>query len=381
MLVRLLVKAGAEVQVIMTDAAKDFITPLTLSTLSGKPVLSSFIADKHHGTWHNHVALGLWADAMLVAPASANTMAKMATGLSNDLLTVTYLSARCPVWIAPAMDLDMYQHTTTQRNLELLRSAGNIIIDAETGELASGLYGAGRMAEAETIVQQLNAYFQQDKPLQGKKVLITAGPTQEAIDPVRFISNASSGKMGYALAKVMAGYGATVQLVSGPVSLVEQHSDIHTTHVMSAKEMLEACEKHFASSDIAIFAAAVSDYTPKTKYQHKLKKTAPELTIALEKNPDIAKTLAGNKRDNQFVVGFALETQHELENARQKLKAKNLNMIVLNSLNDQGAGFGYDTNKVRLLFQDDPEVRMFDLKDKQAVAHDIVQAIIEKINV
>lgn len=381
MLVRLLVKAEAEVQVIMTDAAKDFITPLTLSTLSGKPVLSSFTADAHHGTWNNHVELGLWADAMLIAPASANTMAKMATGLSNDLLTVTYLSARCPVWVAPAMDLDMYQHVTTQRNLKLLQSAGNIIIDAEKGELASGLYGTGRMAEPETIVQQLNDYFRQDKPLRGKKVMITAGPTQEAIDPVRFISNASSGKMGYALAEVLADYGAEVQLVSGPVSLKIQRPDVNITHVMSAKEMLDACKKHFAYSDIAIFAAAVSDYTPKTKYQQKLKKTAPELTIVLEKNPDIAKTLAGNKRSNQFVVGFALETQHELENARQKLEAKNLNMIVLNSLNDQGAGFGYDTNKVRLLFQDDPEVKAFELKDKQAVARDIVQAIIEKLNV
>ncbi len=381
MLVRLLIKSGAEVQVIMTEAAKTFIAPLTLATLSGKPVLTSFVSDVQSGTWNNHVALGLWADALVVAPASANTLARMAIGLSDDLLTVTYLSARCPVWVAPAMDLDMYQHMTTQRNLEQLRSAGNFIIDAEQGELASGLYGAGRMAEPETIVAHLNHYFQHDKLLQGKKVLITAGPTQEAIDPVRFISNASSGKMGYALAEAMADYGAEIQLISGPVFLKPQHPGIHVTHVVNAKEMLEASQKHFSGSDIAIFAAAVSDYTPKTKYDQKLKKTTSELTLVLEKNPDIASILAGKKRSDQFVAGFALETQHELDHAQQKLKAKNLDMIVLNSLNDQGAGFGYDTNKVRLLFRDNTEVREFALKDKQAVAYDIVHAIIEKTHV
>lgn len=379
-LIRLLIKAGAEVRVLMTEAARDFITPLTLATLSKNPVLSSFSSNQEEGSWNNHVKLGLWADVIVVAPASAHSLARMAHGICNDLLTATYLSARCPVFIAPAMDLDMYRHVSTQENLGRLKSAGNIIIEAEEGELASGLTGIGRMAEPEHIITRLEAYFQKGQLLKGKKVLITAGPTQEAIDPVRFISNASSGKMGFALAQVMADHGAAVILISGPTSLTVQHPSIKTVSVTNAQEMYTACQQYFNTIDIAVFAAAVSDYTPKIKYQEKLKKGADELTITLEKTTDIAKTLGSQKKPSQFLVGFALETHNEIENAREKLVSKNLDMIVLNSLNDQGAGFGYDTNQVRMFFSNTQEIKAFVLKSKQEVAHDIVQAIIDNIN-
>lgn len=379
-LIRLLVKAGAEVRVLMTEAAQEFITPLTLATLSRNPVLSSFTSNTEQGIWNNHVELGLWADAIVVAPASAHSLAKMAHGICSDLLTATYLSARCPVLIAPAMDLDMYRHSTTQGNLSKLRKAGNFIIEAQEGELASGLAGIGRMAEPEHILLKLEAYFQREQMLQGKKVLITAGPTQEAIDPVRFISNASSGKMGFALAEVIAGCGAEVLLISGPTAVTLEHPSVKIERVTSAQEMYTACQQHFDKVAIAIFAAAVSDYTPKVKHQEKLKKGAKKLTVTLEKTPDIAKILGGQKKSSQFLVGFALETQNEIQNAREKLTSKNLDMIVLNSLNDHGAGFGYDTNQIRIFFRNTQEVKEFALKSKKEVAYDIVQAIIEKIN-
>lgn len=380
-LIRLLIKAGAEVRVLMTEAAQEFITPLTLATLSKNPVLSSFTSHPEQGIWNNHVDLGLWADAIVVAPASAHSLAKMAHGICSDLLTATYLSARSPVFIAPAMDLDMYQHTSTQDNLHKLRKAGNFIIEAEEGELASGLSGVGRMAEPEHILLTLTTYFQKSLTLQGKKVLITAGPTQEALDPVRFISNASSGKMGFALAQVATECGAEVLMVTGPTSITwEHHPSVKIEKVTSAQEMYDACQRHFDQVDIVIFAAAVSDYRPKVKYGEKLKKGVNELTITLEKTPDIAKNLGSRKKPSQFLVGFALETHNEIESAREKLITKNLDMIVLNSLKDQGAGFGYDTNKIRLFFYNTQEVKEFALKSKREVAQDIVQSIIEKIN-
>ncbi len=380
LLTRLLVKSGAEVRVVMTQAAQTFITPLTLATLSKNPVLSSFTADPEQGLWNNHVDLGLWADAIVIAPASTHSLAKMAQGLCNDLLTAVYLSARCPVWIAPAMDLDMYRHQSTQENLARLRKAGNLIIEAEEGELASGLSGIGRMAEPEHIIDHLQAFFKQQQLLEGKKVLITAGPTHEAIDPVRFISNASSGKMGFALAAAAAGMGATVRLISGPTALTVAHPSIHTEKVRSAEEMYTACQQYFEETDVAIFAAAVSDYMPAVQYKEKFKKKDDTLTITLKKTPDIAKSLGSRKKPHQFVVGFALETTDEVENARKKIRAKNLDMIVLNSLNDPGAGFGYDTNQVHLLFKDTGEVKTLALKDKKEVAKDILQAITEKIS-
>lgn len=379
-LIRLLVKSGAEVQVIMTRAAQDFITPLTLATLSKNPVLSSFTAQQEEGSWNNHVALGLWADALVIAPASAHALGRMAHGLCSDLLTAVYLSARCPVFVAPAMDLDMYRHPSTQSNLAILKNAGNLIIEAEKGALASGLIGIGRMAEPEHIADKLKSSFEKPQALQGKKVLITAGPTQEAIDPVRFISNASSGKMGYALAEVMAEMGGNVTLISGPVTLNMHHPAVKVEKVRSADEMYQACQQYFDAADIVIFAAAISDYTPKVKYQEKLKKTADTLTITMEKTPDIAKNLGHRKKPSQFLVGFALETHNELKNARKKLHEKNLDLVVLNSLNDQGAGFGFDTNKIRLLSCRKTGVKEFSLKTKREVAKDIAQAILEQIN-
>lgn len=379
-LIRLLVKSGAEVRVVMTRAAQDFITPLTLATLSKNPALSSFTSHQEEGTWNNHVALGLWADALVIAPACAHSLARMAHGLCDDLLTAVYLSARCPVFVAPAMDLDMYQHPTTQNNLVALKNAGVLIIEAEKGELASGLVGIGRMAEPEHIADKLNSFFEKPQALQGKKILITAGPTQEAIDPVRFISNASSGKMGYALAEVMAEMGGNITLISGPVALSMHHPAVKVEKVCSAEDMYQACQQYFDEADIVIFAAAVSDYTPKVKYQEKLKKSADTLSITMKKTPDIAKSLGHQKKPSQFLVGFALETQNELENARKKLQEKNLDLIVLNSLNDQGAGFGFDTNKIRLLSRRYSGVKEFSLNTKREVAKDIVQAILEQIN-
>lgn len=375
MLVRLLVKSGAEVQVVMTKAAREFITPLTLATLSKKPVLSSFTADFDAGTWNNHVEAGLWADLLLIAPASAHTLSRFAQGHCDDLLTAIYLSARCPVMLAPAMDLDMYRHPSTRANIEKLRAYGNQIIAAESGELASGLSGEGRMAEPDNILEQVSAFFNTDLALRGKKVLLTAGPTREAIDPVRYITNASSGKMGYALAEELARQGAEVQLISGPTHLSPSHPNIQLLPVNSAEEMYQAADARFRDCHIAIFAAAVSDYTPKIKHQHKLKKQDDELNLEMIKTTDIAQRL-GQQKGWQFMVGFALETQNEESNARKKLTSKNLDMVVLNSLKDEGAGFGHDTNRVKIFLKGAQEPLTFTLKSKKEVARDIVAQII-----
>jgi phosphopantothenoylcysteine decarboxylase / phosphopantothenate---cysteine ligase len=379
-LVRSLVKVGAEVQVIMTSSAKTFITPLTLSTLSKNPVLSEFSKDEGTGEWNNHVSLGLWADLMVVAPSTAHTLAKFAHGICNDLLTATYLSARCPVYLAPAMDLDMYQHPTTQDNLKKLQAYGNRIIAAEHGELASGLVGIGRMAEPEQILQQIVMHFSTSEVLSGKKVLITAGPTHETIDPVRYISNASTGKMGYAIARRMAEMGAKVMLVSGPTDLSINHPNIEVFKVNSAQQMYEACMHHFPDCNIAVMAAAVSDYTPKQPSEQKIKKTNEGLNLHLVKTKDIAASLGKIKKSSQLMVGFALETQNEEQNAIEKLHSKNLDLIVLNSLNDKGAGFAHDTNKVKIINRTDNHIREFALKNKQEVAQDIIDAIIAHIH-
>jgi phosphopantothenoylcysteine decarboxylase/phosphopantothenate--cysteine ligase len=374
--VRLLIKSGAQVKVIMTEASKDFITPLTLATLSKNPVYTKFTSGDQ-GEWNNHVELGLWADAMIIAPASANTIGKMANGICDNLLLATYLSARCPVYVAPAMDLDMYQHPSVKANLSKLTSLGNHIIEAEDGELASGLSGVGRMSEPENLVQVLEQSFDSKKKLKNKKVLITAGPTYEAIDPVRFIGNHSSGKMGYALAQEALKEGAEVVLVSGPTQLnmPEQAKGIP---VRSAKEMFEATSGQFDDSDIVIFAAAVADYAPKTIADQKIKKSDASLEIQLEKTVDIAQTLGQRKTKKQFLVGFALETEQEMIHAQQKLKKKNFDLIVLNSLNDKGAGFGHETNKIKLIDKAN-NIQDFELKSKQKVAQDIIRAISEKI--
>lgn len=392
-LVRLLVKAGAEVRVVMTTSAREFITPLTLATLSKYPVLSEFTTAD--GTWNNHVDLGLWADAMLIAPASARTLARCAHGLADDLLSAVYLSARCPVFFAPAMDLDMYQHPATLDNLQRLRSFGNRIIDAESGELASGLVGQGRMAEPEALVGVLEEFFAENHPLppqggfslqhktplegakgelRGKRILLTAGPTQEPLDPVRFISNHSTGKMGYALAAALVAAGAHVTLVSGPVNLPKPENLAEFVPVRSAQQMFEEAEVRFAGTDVVILAAAVADYTPAHVADRKIKKKEAVFTIELTKTVDIAATLGAHKRPGQVLVGFALETDNEVENARKKLEAKNLDFIVLNSLQDAGAGFGHDTNRVTLLFRDG-RIQEFGLKSKQEVARDVVAAI------
>ena len=378
MLVRGLIKAGAEVQVVMTDAAQQFITPLTLATLSKRPVLTHFVAHEQQGTWNNHVALGLWADLLLIAPASARTLAKLATGLGDDLLSAVYLSARCPVAVAPAMDLDMYQHATTQNNLQSLRTLGHQVLDAEVGELASGLSGVGRMMEPETIIRYVAQHFQAADSLAGKKVLITAGPTQEPIDPVRYLSNASSGKMGYALAEEAARRGATVTLVSGPTHLNTSQETIQRVSVRTAQEMYEAATLAFSTADLAIFAAAVADYTPQQLHAQKLKKTTDQYTLALTKTIDIAQTLSRQKQPHQRTVGFALETEHERAHAVAKLEKKQLDMIVLNSLNNPGAGFGYDTNQIEIFSPYTPEGITFPLKEKRLIAQDILQTIVEQ---
>lgn len=374
-LTRLLVKAGAEVQVIVTTSASSFITPLTLSTLSKNPVYSNFTKDEN-GEWNNHVALGLWADLMLVAPASANTLAKFANGICDNLLIATYLSAKCPVFIAPAMDLDMYKHPSTQNNLEQLTKYGNTIIDAVEGELASGLHGIGRMAEPEQIVEVIDRFFQPSvsSNLKGIRILITAGPTYESIDPVRFIGNHSSGKMGYALAEAATRAGAIVTLVSGPTSATADPKSITVEKVTSAQEMFDATEKHFSDNAIVIFAAAVADYTPETLSPNKIKSKEQSLTLELKKTRDIAATLGLKKRENQFLVGFALETDNEMSNAKEKLIRKNLDMIILNSLNDAGAGFAHETNKVTIIDKDNNQ-EVFELKNKKEVAVDIINAI------
>jgi phosphopantothenoylcysteine decarboxylase / phosphopantothenate---cysteine ligase len=376
-LVRLLVKAGAEVQVLMTDAAKDFITSLTLSTLSKRPALSDFVKNKA-GEWNNHVELGLWADAFVVAPATAHTLSKCANGHCDDLLTAVYLSARCPVFFAPAMDLDMFQHGSTVENLRKLNQYGNIILDAEHGELASGLVGTGRMAEPEHIVDALDKHFSQIAALKGKHILITAGPTQEAIDPVRYISNHSTGKMGYAIAQAFAFAGAQVTLVSGPTSQPTPDSSIKLVKVRSAQEMYDATRSEFSSADVVILSAAVADYTPAHPADRKIKKKESHFDIELTKTVDIASTLGQQKREGQIMVGFALETDNEFDNAVGKLKSKNLDLIVLNSLNDKGAGFAYDTNKITVI-EADNTVHHFDLKSKTEVAQDILKLVASKL--
>ncbi len=376
LLVRLLVKEGAEVKVIMTEAAKDFITPLTLSTLSKNPVLSSFTKGDT-GEWNNHVELGLWADAMIIAPASANTLAKCANGIADNLLIATYLSAKCTVFFAPAMDLDMYKHPSTIENLRKLTSYGNQIINAEFGELASGLVGEGRLAEPEQIVHELTRYFSKNPIFEGKKVLITAGPTQEPIDPVRFISNHSSGKMGFAIAEAFEMVGADVTLVSGPVA-IPSPKGVKVEKVQSAKQMFEATAKYFAESDIVVLSAAVADYTPLHVADKKIKKKEDVFNIELTKTTDIAATLGQQKKTGQIIVGFALETDNEFENAKGKLERKNFDFVVLNSLQDSGAGFRYDTNKIKIIDREG-NVFDFDLKTKKEVAQDILETVKRKL--
>ena len=348
LLTRLLIKRGAEVQVVMTPSAKEFITPVTLSALTGKPVVSEFFT-ANTGEWHSHVDLGLWADAMVIAPATACTIGKMANGVADNMLVTTYLSAKAPVFVAPAMDLDMMAHPSTTRNLELLRSYGNHIIEPAAGELASHLVGRGRMEEPENIVAVLEEFFDRSLPLKGKKMLITAGPTYERIDPVRFIGNFSTGKMGYAIADAAAKAGAEVTVVSGPVSVKPAEESVKVVKVESAQEMCSECVKLFPSMDLAVMCAAVADYAPAKVHDTKIKREQAETaTIELRRNPDIAATLGGMKREGQTLVGFALETDHEEENARRKLASKNLDMIVLNSLAVPGAGFATDTNQVSI---------------------------------
>ena len=375
-LVRLLIKEGASVKVIMTPKAKEFVTPLTLSTLSKHDVITSF-TDEEDEVWNNHVDLGLWADFMLVAPATANTLAKMANAQSDNFLLATYLSAKCPVFVAPAMDLDMYKHPGTQNALDKLSAFGNLIIPVGSGELASGLSGEGRMAEPEDIINYILDYQQKQNPWTGKKVLITAGPTYEAIDPVRFIGNHSSGKMGFALAKEAAKLGAQVYLISGPTNQQIDLPNVSLISVTSTKEMYDAVFKHYEQVDLAIAAAAVSDYRPVKKADQKIKKADQFLEIQLEKTEDILKAM-GEAKTRQFLVGFALETENELMNARGKLQRKHLDAIVLNSLNDKGAGFKQPTNKIRII--DTQQVLDYELKTKDLVAKDILNYIQSRLN-
>ncbi len=375
MLLRLLIKAGAEVQVVMTPAAKEFITPVTLSALSGKPVVSEFFT-ANTGQWNSHVDLGLWADAMIVAPATACTIAKMAHGVADNMLVTTYLSAKAPVFVAPAMDLDMMAHPSTTENLSLLKSYGNHILEPASGELASHLTGKGRMQEPEDIVKYIASYFNATTDLAGKKVLITAGPTYERIDPVRFIGNFSTGKMGYALADECARRGADVTVISGPVNVRPSVSTVNVVPVESARQMLAACEERFPSADIAIMCAAVADYHVANESNIKIKREGQEPPILkLVKNPDIASTLGHQKKSGQIVVGFALETDNETANAKKKLGSKCLDMVVMNSLRDSGAGFGTDTNRVTI-FTADGRSFQFDTKSKADVATDIVNTLL-----
>ena len=382
-LVRLFIKAGAQVQVVMTPASKDFVTPLTLATLSKNPVYSSFYNEPDdtnaEGVWNNHVELALWADMIVIAPATANTLSKMASGTCDNLVLATYLSAKCPVYVAPAMDLDMYKHSSTLANFTTLQSFGNIMIPAETGELASGLQGEGRMAEPENIISFLEKDLESKLPLKGKKIMVTAGPTYEAIDPVRFIGNHASGKMGFDIALKAAEKGAEVVLITGPTHLCLKHTNVEIVSVVSADEMYEACFTHYDAVDVVIAAAAVADYKPKKVATHKIKKSEDTFSIELEKNKDILLSLGQNKK-NQFLIGFALETENEIENAKAKILKKKLDYIVLNSLNDKGAGFGTPTNKVTFI---DKEFNCFEqeLKSKELVAEDIVNLIVKKYEV
>ncbi len=371
-LIRALIKKGAEVQVVITPAGKEFITPITLSALTSKPVISEFFSQRD-GTWHSHVDLGLWADAMIVAPATASTIGKMAHGIADNMLITTYLSMKAPVFIAPAMDLDMFAHPATQHNLDILRSYGNHIIEPGEGELASHLVGKGRMEEPDNIVRILEDYFAKGAELAKKKVVITAGPTYEKIDPVRFIGNYSSGKMGFALAEECAARGAEVILVSGPVQLTTSHPGIRRIDVESAAEMHEATLREFADADAAILCAAVADFTPEEVADHKIKREHDDLMLRLKPTHDIAAALGQRKQAHQCLVGFALETDHEAEHAQNKLRRKNLNFIVLNSLRDAGAGFRHDTNKITIL--DAEGSTAYPLKSKKEVAADIVDRL------
>ncbi|MDE3740657.1 bifunctional phosphopantothenoylcysteine decarboxylase/phosphopantothenate--cysteine ligase CoaBC [Maribacter polysaccharolyticus] len=378
-LVRLLIKAGANVKVVLTESASYFVSPLTLATLSKNPAVTAFVKEEGSETdWNNHVDLGLWADMMIIAPATANTMSKMATGNTDNLLTAVYLSAKCPVFFAPAMDLDMYQHPATKTSINTLLSYGNIMIPPTSGELASGLHGEGRMAEPEEIIDFVKGYLLKGLPLKDKKVVITAGPTYEAIDPVRFIGNHSTGQMGYELAKVAANLGAEVILVSGPTNQTIAHDSIKVVGVVSADDMYEVAHEHFNTCDIMIAAAAVADYKPKTVATQKIKKKEDNLTLELVKNRDILKSL-GECKTGQFLVGFALETENELENAKGKLERKHLDAIVLNSLNDDGAGFASNTNKITFLDKNS-RIKAFQLKTKAEVAEDILNEIIIRLN-
>lgn len=376
-LARLLIKKGAEVQVVMTPSAKEFITPLTLSTLTHKPVVSEFF-DRRDGSWHSHVDIGLWADAMIVAPATASSIGKMANGIADNMLVTTYLSMKAPVFVAPAMDLDMFAHPSTRQNIQRLVAYGNHIIEPGTGFLASKLEGKGRMEEPEKIVEVLEQYFAKQQRLSGKKVLITAGPTYEKIDPVRFVGNYSSGKMGFALAEACALQGAEVTLVSGPVMLQTKHPAIRRIDVESAQEMYDAATSHFPEADITILSAAVADFTPETTADKKIKRKGDELVLNLRPTQDIAAALGTLKKDNQLLVGFALETDNEVQNAQSKMERKNLDFIVLNSLQDKGAGFRVDTNKITILDRQQG-ITAYDVKTKQEVAEDIVEYLVRKL--
>ena len=375
-LIRGLIKQGAEVQVVITPAGKEFITPLTLSTLTGKPVVSEFF-DRRDGSWHSHVQLGLWADAMIIAPASASTIGKMANGVADNMLITTYLSMKAPVFVAPAMDLDMFAHPSTQKNLTTLRSYGNHIIEPGTGFLASKLEGKGRMEEPERIIEILDSFFAEKTDLQGKKVLITAGPTYEKLDPVRFIGNYSSGKMGIALAEECAERGAQVELICGPVGINTYHPNIKRTDVESAEQMYQVATESFPHMDAAILCAAVADFTPITTAKNKIKREGNKLILELAPTKDIAQTLGKMKKRGQVMVGFALETNDEQNHAKEKLQKKNLDFIVLNSLQDKGAGFQHNTNKVTLIDKDGETP--FPLKSKKEVAQDIVNKLVSII--
>jgi phosphopantothenoylcysteine decarboxylase/phosphopantothenate--cysteine ligase len=376
-LLRGLVKEGAEVQVVMTPAAKEFITPVTMSALSGKPVASEFFT-ANDGTWHSHVDMGQWAHLMVIAPATAATIGKMAHAVCDNLLITTYLSMKSPVMVAPAMDLDMFRHPANQKNIEILRSYGNMIVEPREGELASGLIGKGRMEEPDVIIEEIVKFFDRKKKLLNKHFLVTAGPTFERIDPVRFIGNHSSGKMGYAIAESLADSGALVTLVSGPVTVKTNHPNISVVKVMSADEMYRQCVVAFPGTDGAVMCAAVADFTPENTANQKIKRGADDLVIRLKPTPDIAAELGKMKTDKQVLVGFALETQDELGNALRKMKKKNLDFIVLNSLNDPGAGFGVDTNKITIIDRNNIQ-QNFELKSKSEVAADIVDKILEVI--
>ena len=376
-LVRLLVKEGAQVKVVMTKLAKEFITPLTMATLSKNPILVEFF-NPENGQWNSHVDLGSWSDLYVIAPATANSMGKMANAIADNLLVTTYLSAKCPVMLAPAMDLDMFQHPANLKNIETLKSYGNIIVEPESGELASGLVGKGRMAEPEVITERIIEFFSSKKKLKTKKILVTAGPTFEPIDPVRFIGNFSTGKMGYAIAEELANQGAEVILVSGPVNLEVNNPLITKIGIQTAQEMFDASIKHFPNCDAAIMSAAVADFKPAQKFDKKVKRGKEDMQIRLEPNKDIAAELGKIKKDKQVLVGFALETDNEIENAKKKINNKNLNFIVLNSLNDKGAGFGFDTNKICIIDNIGNKVS-FDIKPKKEVAVDIVNELIKRM--